>query len=111
MLVLSIISVALWRIFPATQIVIQSLIPETWTYTCRTNLTQTTTNTATAEGMANGTTVRDSAIATVVVASPKLPNTGLPPREQNTQNNIVVLIGLIAMVSVSFVIVSRNRTV
>ncbi len=54
---------------------------ETWTYTCRTNLTQTTTNTAVAAGTANGMTVRDVAIATVVVAggAPALPNTGAAP--------------------------------
>ncbi len=46
---------------------------ETWTYTCQTNLTQTTTNTAVATGQANGITVRDFAIATVVVA------TAVPP--------------------------------
>jgi uncharacterized repeat protein (TIGR01451 family) len=54
---------------------------ETWTYTCRTNLTATTTNTAVAIGEANGFTVRDVAIATVVVAAaaPALPSTGFAP--------------------------------
>ena len=52
---------------------------ETWTYTCETNLTSTTTNTARATGEANGFTVRDLAVATVVVAAavPTLPKTGL----------------------------------
>lgn len=52
---------------------------ETWTFTCQSNLTQTTTNTAVATGTANGLTVRDFAIATVVVADiiPLLPNTGI----------------------------------
>jgi len=56
-------------------------VSETWTYTCRTNLTQTTLNTAVATGEANGLTVRDLAIATVVVATaaPALPNTGFGP--------------------------------
>jgi hypothetical protein len=51
---------------------------ETWVYTCRTNLTQTTTNTAVATGEASGMTARDLAIATVVVAAsvPALPKTG-----------------------------------
>lgn len=51
---------------------------ETWTYTCKTNLTKTTTNTARASGEANGFIVRDFAIATVVVANavPSLPKTG-----------------------------------
>ena len=53
---------------------------ETWVYTCRTNLAQTTTNTAIVSGEANGLTARDFAFATVVVATvPKLPNTGLVP--------------------------------
>ncbi|HTK04945.1 MAG TPA: ice-binding family protein [Candidatus Eisenbacteria bacterium] len=59
---------------------------ETWTYTCTTGLTATTTNTATATGTANGFTVRDFAIATVVVAAavaptpvPALPNAGSGP--------------------------------
>ncbi len=54
---------------------------ETWVYTCRTNLTVTTTNTVTAAGDANGLTARDFALATVVVAAavPALPNTGAAP--------------------------------
>ncbi len=60
---------------------------ETWIYTCASNLTQTTTNTATASGQANGFFVRDFAIATVVVANamgtppvvPTFPNTGSDP--------------------------------
>ncbi len=46
---------------------------ETWTYTCRKNLTNTTTNTATAVGEANGMTIRDFAIATVVVSNATSP--------------------------------------
>jgi hypothetical protein len=51
---------------------------EKWTYTCRTNLTKTTTNTAIAVGQSGGLVARDFAIATVVVAGviPRLPNTG-----------------------------------
>ena len=53
---------------------------ETWVYTCRTNLSETTTNTAQVSGQANGLTARDFAFATVVVATvPKLPNAGLAP--------------------------------
>jgi uncharacterized repeat protein (TIGR01451 family)/LPXTG-motif cell wall-anchored protein len=60
-------------------------VSENWTYTCTSNLTATTTNTATATGTANGYTVRDIAIATVVVAAsvPALPNTGFTPIENN----------------------------
>jgi len=51
---------------------------ETWTYTCRTNITATTANTVVAAGDANGLTARDFATATVVVAAsvPALPQTG-----------------------------------
>jgi uncharacterized repeat protein (TIGR01451 family) len=75
---------------------------ETWTFTCQTNLTQTTTNTATVSGEANGLTVRDFAIATVVVAPtmhpaavvPKLPRTGVAPLEESIPWNIVTLAGV-----------------
>lgn len=46
---------------------------EVWTYQCTTILSQTTTNTATASGQANGFTATDTANATVVVSTP------LPP--------------------------------
>lgn len=49
---------------------------ETWTYTCQAVLTTTTTNTVRVSGKANDLTARDFAIVTVVVATPKLPNTG-----------------------------------
>lgn len=54
---------------------------ESWRYTCTTNLTETTTNTAIASGAANGFIVRDFAVATVVVADavPALPVTGIEP--------------------------------
>ena len=53
---------------------------ETWTYTCETNVPVSTMNTATAEGSANGFTATGYAFATVLVAVPGLPNTGLPPQ-------------------------------
>ncbi|KKW19121.1 MAG: hypothetical protein UY63_C0021G0004 [Parcubacteria group bacterium GW2011_GWA2_51_10] len=56
---------------------------ETWQFTCKTNLKKTTTNIGTAQGSANGLTVRDFSIVTVVVGAvvPKLPNTGFAPWE------------------------------
>ncbi|MFA6474740.1 MAG: ice-binding family protein [Patescibacteria group bacterium] len=39
---------------------------ETWIYTCTTNLTDTTTNTGTAQGSANGITIIDYSVVTVV---------------------------------------------
>ena len=71
---------------------------ETWTYTCKSNLTQTTTNTVTAEGSANGLTARDIAVATVVVAAPKLPATGITP-DVKIPWNIVIPVGILAVLA------------
>ena len=84
---------------------------ETWTYTCSANLTKTTTNTVVATGQANGLTARDFAIATVVVAPPKLPNTGFGPEGKNSTWNIVVIAGILLLISTSIVVVSRKRTI
>jgi hypothetical protein len=72
---------------------------ETWTYTCSTNLTKTTVNTVTASGEANGLTARDFAIATVIVnaAVTKMPDSGLPPSEDNTPWNIIIPTGIFAI--------------
>ncbi len=82
---------------------------EAWSFTCQTNLTKTTTNTGTAAGSANGLTARDFAIATVVVTSPKLPNTGLPPSENNTPWDIIVPAGIFAVLTF-FYFARRKQT-
>ena len=70
---------------------------EAWSFTCKTNLTQTTTNTVVAYGSANGLTATDFALATVVVAPiPKLPKTGFPSQENNIA--LIVISSLFAMV-------------
>ncbi|MDP3988735.1 MAG: ice-binding family protein [bacterium] len=85
-------------------------ITETWTYICSTKLTQTTVNTVTASGDANGLTARDFAIATVVVtAVPKLPNTGLPLGENNIPWSATVLVGILA-IATSFYFVQKKLT-
>jgi hypothetical protein len=84
---------------------------EAWAYTCRTRITRTTTNTVVAEGSANGITVRDFAIATVVVSTIKLPNTGIPglpntgypPREDGGAWNIIAFAAVFILVSVILV--------
>lgn len=79
---------------------------ESWMYSCKTNLTTTTTNTAIVDGEANGFTVRDIAIATVIVAPPislppipvpvvaptvpKLPNTGFSPTTRGVSLDILM---------------------
>ena len=84
---------------------------ETWVYTCRTNLTKTTTNTAIVTGEANGLTARDFAIATVVVATavptattvPKLPNTGISPMESATLWPIIA-VSILAILFIFYVV-------
>jgi uncharacterized repeat protein (TIGR01451 family) len=86
---------------------------ETWTYTCRTNLTKTTTNTAIASGEANGFTVRDLAVATVVVADivPVLPKTGFNPQNKNALWSIVMLSGMFISVSISLIAALKKRAI
>lgn len=85
---------------------------ETWTYTCRTNLTTSTTNTAVASGTANGITVRDFAIATVVVAAPGLPHAGFPPAGNGIPWNLIAICsGILVAVSTLLSVVLRRRTV
>ncbi len=85
-------------------------VNETWTYTCSQRLTKTTVNTVVAEGDANGLTARDFAIATVVVAVPVVPNTGVAPVENNSLWNIVIPAGVLS-VSVLFYIIRRKQIV
>lgn len=82
---------------------------ETWTYTCKTNLTKTTNNTANASGEANGLIARDFAIATVVVTpvAPTLPATGFAPQEKNILWSIAGLAGL--MLSSTLLIVFLKK--
>ncbi len=81
---------------------------ETWNFTCQTNLTQTTTNTGTVVGFANGLVATDFAIATVVVAAPGFPNAGLPP---DTTWNIAILAGALILILTSFAVVIRKRLI
>ena len=67
---------------------------EAWQFTCKSNLTQTTTNTAIAAGSANGLTARDFAVATVVVAAPRLPSAGIAPDNGGTPWNVIIPVGI-----------------
>ena len=71
---------------------------EKWTFTCKTNITTTTTNIGTATGHANGMIVVDLSPATVAVAFPGLPNTGFGPDSMWNITNIVSMI-IIAVLS------------
>ncbi|MCR4333530.1 MAG: ice-binding family protein [Patescibacteria group bacterium] len=81
---------------------------ESWVFSCKTNLTKTTTNIGTASGSANGLTATDFALATVVVASPKLPNTGFPLFEGNTFWSVLTLIDTIVLLGMLGYFVSRR---
>lgn len=87
---------------------------ETWEYTCKMNLTETTTNTTIARGDANGLTARDYAISTFIVltAAPGLPNTGIPPTSGNiTSFGAAILFGVLVLFFVSLIVVLRKNKV
>lgn len=75
---------------------------ETWTYICTTTLSETTMNTATAIGSANGMTAIDMAEATVIVSTP-VPVTEtvtggqLPATSTPWYNIILVGVGLVTI--------------
>ncbi|MEO8065237.1 MAG: ice-binding family protein [Candidatus Doudnabacteria bacterium] len=85
---------------------------ESWSFTCISNLTATTLNTATASGTANGITATDLAFATVVVAPPATPTpppgiglaaTGYAPAGRNTLWNVILPAGMIAALLLFYV--------
>ena len=106
---------------------------ETWNYTCTTTLAQTTTNSVTALGQANGLTAFSVANATVVVGTPfvapivipptttpatvapivvtipGLPKTGYPPETDNTTPYILILAGIVIVTTTSLIISLRKR--
>jgi len=84
---------------------------ETWIYTCKTDVTASTMNTATAEGSANGFTAIGYAFATVLVAAPGLPNTGFPPEGNSIPWGMVVSVGSLAAVSAALTMILKKRKV
>ena len=80
---------------------------ESWSFTCKSRLYQTTTNVGTARGSANGITATDFAIATVVVTNPKLPTTGFPPKD----NRILIVLAGIIIASLAFYARNKNKIV
>jgi len=80
---------------------------ETWTYTCQTDVLTSTMNTATAEGSANGLTAVGYAFATVLVATPGLPNTGLPPVNFGSLG-VIALLGILALGVISFFLLKKK---
>lgn len=83
---------------------------EKWLYSCQAKIIVSTKNIATAEGQANGLTASSQASATVLVAVPGLPNTGLSPLKEGTPWSLVILsISLIAA-SASLIIVLKKES-
>jgi len=80
---------------------------ETFHFTCQSNITQTTTNTGTAEGHANGLTAIDFALATVIVRPPGLPDTGLSPQSPWTA---AASAGILVLLT-AFAVVLNKRTI
>jgi uncharacterized repeat protein (TIGR01451 family) len=85
-------------------------VSETWIYTCQTNLTSNTTNTATAEGSADGLNALDYALATVLVSTPSLPKTGFPPEEKSAPWNVILPAGVFGAL-VSFYLARTKKVV
>lgn len=83
---------------------------ETWSFTCQTNLLQTTTNIGTAEGHANGLTAIDFAPAMVAVVTPTLPNTGLSLEEGNVSSGTVVISSVLMLALAALGIALKKRT-
>lgn len=82
---------------------------ETWMYTCETNVPVSTMDTAMAAGSANGFTATGYAFATVLVATPGLPNTGFPPKGNDIPWGIAILVGFLVLVSTSLMVVLKKR--
>jgi hypothetical protein len=79
---------------------------ETWAYVCQTNIPVSTWNVATAKGSANGFTALGYAFATVLVATPGLPNTGFP---NGTSWDVIILVtSVLMLVLISFVSIAEK---
>ncbi len=82
---------------------------ESWIYTCQTYISASTMNIATVKGSANGFTALGYAFATVLVATPGLPNTGFPPQEAGTPWDIVIAVGILAIAFVSVTALRKRK--
>lgn len=80
---------------------------ETWTYGCQMNVVVSTRNIATARGEANGFTALGYAFATVLVAGPGLPNTGIPLSPWN----IIALVAVLVVALVAIILLRKSKKV
>jgi hypothetical protein len=84
---------------------------EVWSYACQTKVIVSTKNTATVEGKANGFSAIGYAFATVLVATPSLPNTGFPPETNNILLNSALFASVLILLSISVAVVLRKRMI
>lgn len=76
---------------------------EVWSYLCKTNISVSTMNIATAEGVANGFIAIDYAFATVLVSSPGFPNSGF-----GMKWDTIIMLVLILLVPSTVLLVLRK---
>ena len=81
---------------------------ETWTYTCTTNVPVSTASVATVKGDGNNFPVLAYAFTNVLVGTPGLPNTGFPA-DGNNSWAVIILSTLLAIVSVSLIVVLKKQ--
>src|ERR1035437_2877433 len=108
-------------------------VGEVWHYRCTTNVTQNTTNIATAPGQANGFTATDTATANVVVnvaavvvtpppvvitppvttpvVIPTLPKTGFPPQEKSSAASYALILSGILAFSLFLYAVQKKQNI
>ncbi|MFA6463446.1 MAG: ice-binding family protein [Candidatus Paceibacterota bacterium] len=91
-------------------------INENWKFSCTTKLSKTTTNTAVATGYSDDSyhqVATSSAVATVRVTVPGLPNTGFAPEEeQNILGSFAAIVGGLSVLFLSyFYFVKKNKIV
>lgn len=96
-------------------------LTEKWIYTCDTHISVSTTNTATAQGTANGFTVYDHAFASVLVSTPihaaapvapLLPKTGIMVEETTTPWTAILFVGFLALVfSIQLFVALKNAKI
>jgi hypothetical protein len=107
-------------------------VSEVWHYRCTANVTQNTTNIATATGQANGFTATATATANVVVNAaavvvpppvviappvitpvviPTLPKTGFPPEEKSNLWSIIIPAGIFGLLFSFYLAKKTNKTI
>jgi hypothetical protein len=84
---------------------------EVWTYSCQTNVPISSMNVAEVEGRANGFTAIGYAFATVLVATPGLPNTGFPPKGNSIPWSVIALVSVLMLVLASLMVVLKKRKI